>query len=57
METFEPGDLSGYFENGASENAHLNGKNEHKNENGGLYLPTVTCTFHKMLDFRVTCYC
>ena len=57
METFESGDLSGDFENGASENARVNGENEYFNENGDLRLPIVTCTFHKMLDFTAMCYC
>ena len=32
METFESRDLSGDFENGASENAHVNGENEYQNK-------------------------
>ena len=56
-ETFESGNLSGDFENGASENARVNGKNEYFNENGGLRLLIVTCTFHKMHNFTVMCYC
>ena len=51
METFESRDLSGDFENGANENARVNEENEYFNENGGLCLPIVTCTFHKMFDF------
>ena len=37
MENFESRDLSGDFENEASENACVNGENEYLNEYGGLY--------------------
>ena len=39
---FESGDLSGDFENGASENARVNSEDEYLNEYGGLCQPTVT---------------
>ena len=32
METFGSGDLNGDFENGASKNAHVNGKNKYLND-------------------------
>ena len=35
----------------------VNGKNEYFYLKGGLRPPLVTCTFHKMLDFIVMCYC
>ena len=56
-ETFESGDLSEDFENRASENARVHDEKKYLNENGDLRLPLVTCTFHKMLDFIVMCYC
>ena len=56
-ETLESRNLSGDFENGASENDHVNDKNEYFTENGDLCLPLFTCTFHKMLDFIAMCYC
>ena len=42
METFESGDLSRDFENGASKNARINGENEYLNEYGDLGRPIVT---------------
>ena len=56
----ESGDLSGDLENGASKtliNASVDRENVYVNENAGLFLPIVTCTFHKTLDFTVMYYC
>ena len=57
METFESGSLTGDFENEAVRNIRVNGENEYLNEYGGLFQSIVTCTFLKMLDFIVMCYC
>ena len=38
-------------------NASVDSENVYVNENAGLFLPIVTCTFHKTLDFTVMCYC
>ena len=51
METFESGDLSRDFENGASKNTRVNGKNEYLNEYGGLCQPIVMW----LIGHRVTC--
>ena len=40
--TFESGDLSGDFENGASKNTHVNDENEYLNEYEGQCQPIVT---------------
>ena len=42
METFESGDLSGDFENGANKNANVNDEDKYLNEYGGLCQPIVT---------------
>ena len=58
-QSFESGDQSGDLKNGDSKNAYfprVNGENEYLNENGGLRLPRVTCTYHKMLDLIVLCF-
>ena len=56
-ETFASGDQNGNLKNRDSKNACfpcVNDENKYFNENRGLRLPIVTCTFHKMLDFIVT---
>ena len=56
-ETFESGDQSGDLKNRSRQQKSLfsscKRRNEYFNENGGIRLQIVTCTFHKMLDFIV----